>query len=505
MSGKEEDIMLKLTSNEREVLNKIKGKSLLSSLVSSTGLKQVEVMRAIQWLGNKGLVETNKVEKERYVLGENGEKALKEGLPEKRLLERLKGKKITIRSIQANPEQFDIERGELNFAIGALRRKNAIKMDSEGVSITNKGEDLLKKGFEEQKIISDIKEGKDIDKNMLKDLIRRKDFVELVKEKDREVWLTPFGKKVKGKLSKIKTLERLTPEIIKKESWRGKKFRHYDIKAVVPKINAGRKHFINETINYVRKIWIELGFKEMSGRIVQNAFWDMDALFVPQDHPAREMQDTFYVKGKREVPSKLFKEISRVHENGGKTESKGWGSPLDKNKSEMLLLRTHSTVLSAITLSQLSEEDIPGKYFTVSKVFRNETLDWSHLFEFYQVEGIVVADEVNFSYLKGFLSQFYEKMGYDKIRIKPAYFPYTEPSAEVLVYSKEKKSWIELGGAGIFRPEVTVPLLGREIPVLAWGLGLGRIMMPYYGFKDLRDLYRNDIKVLRRIKKFMRV
>jgi phenylalanyl-tRNA synthetase alpha chain len=243
----------------------------------------------------------------------------------------------------------------------------------------------------------------------------------------------------------------------------------------------------------------------MSGNIVQNAFWDMDALFVPQDHPAREMQDTFYVEGKRDVPSRLFKEVSNVHKNGGKTGSKGWGMALDKDISEGLLLRTHSTVLSAITLSQLSEKDIPGKYFTVSKVFRNETLDWKHLFEFYQVEGIVVAEEANFSYLKGFLSQFYEKMGYDKIRIKPAYFPYTEPSVEVLVYSKEKKDWIELGGAGIFRPEVTVPLLGREVPVLAWGLGLGRIMIPYFGFEDLRDLYRNDIEVLRRIKKFMRV
>lgn len=504
MSGKEEDITLKLTSNEREVLSRMDGKELLSSLVSSTGLKQVEVMRAIQWLGNKGLVESKKVENERYVLGKNGKKALKKGLPEKRLLGKL-GRKVSIKDIQSNPSNFDIDKDELNFAIGALRRKQAIEMDSEGINVTSKGKELLEKGFDEEDALNQIHKGKKPDKKILKGLMRRKEFVELEKEKDREVWLTALGKKVKGRLSKIKTLERLTPELIKKGGWRGKKFRHYDIRAVVPKINAGRKHFVTETIEYVRKIWIELGFKEMSGNIVQNAFWDMDALFVPQDHPAREMQDTFYVEGKRDVPSRLFKEVSNVHKNGGKTGSKGWGMALDKDISEGLLLRTHSTVLSAITLSQLSEKDIPGKYFTVSKVFRNETLDWKHLFEFYQVEGIVVAEEANFSYLKGFLSQFYEKMGYDKIRIKPAYFPYTEPSVEVLVYSKEKKDWIELGGAGIFRPEVTVPLLGREVPVLAWGLGLGRIMIPYFGFEDLRDLYRNDIEVLRRIKKFMRV
>ena len=184
------------------------------------------------------------------------------------------------------------------------------------------------------------------------------------------------------------------------------------------------------------------------------------------------------------------------------TTELGW-IELEKIKLEYAKLGLQSNVDNKEI--QLKPEQIPGKYFTVSKVFRNETLDWKHLFEFYQVEGIVISEEVNFSYLKGFLEIFYKKMGYDKIRIKPAYFPYTEPSAEVEVYSEQKKSWIELGGAGIFRPEVTVPLLGKEIPVLAWGLGLGRIMMPYFGFSDLRDLYRNDIKVLRRIKKFMRV
>jgi phenylalanyl-tRNA synthetase alpha chain len=231
----------------------------------------------------------------------------------------------------------------------------------------------------------------------------------------------------------------------------------------------------------------------------------LDSLFVPQDHPAREMQDTFYVKETQDIPEKTFSKVSKMHLKGLDEKSKGWGEVLDLQVSKKMLLRTHCTVLSARTLASLKEEDLPGKFFSIGKVFRNEALDWSHLFEFYQIEGIVVSDSVNFSCLKGYLREFYKKMGYDKVRIKPSFFPYTEPSAEIEVYLEKKKTWMELGGAGLFRPEVTKALFGREIPVLAWGLGMGRIIMPYYEFSDIRDIYKNDLSMLRTIKKFSRV
>ena len=200
----------------------------------------------------------------------------------------------------------------------------------------------------------------------------------------------------------------------------------------------------------------------------------------------------------------IWKKIKEVHENGGDTGSKGWETKWSESIAKENLLRTHTTVLSAQTISKLKESDLPAKFFSVGKVFRNEALDWKHLFEFYQVEGIVIDPDANLKHLKGYLKEFYNKMGYTDVRMRPAHFPYTEPSVEVEVFHPVKKEWIELGGAGIFRPEVTKPLFGTEIPVLAWGQGMGRIIMEYWRLNDLRDLYKNDIKQLREMNFWMK-
>ena len=172
--------------------------------------------------------------------------------------------------------------------------------------------------------------------------------------------------------------------------------------------------------------------------------------------------------------------------------------------SRKLVLRTHTTCLSARTLAELKKENLPAKFFAIGKCFRNETVDWSHGFEFNQTEGIVVDKDANFRHLLGYLKQFFKKMGFEKVRFRPAYFPYTEPSVEIDVFHPEKKVWLELGGAGIFRPEVTIPLLGEHIPVLAWGPGFDRTLMDYYGIKDLRELYKNDLTKLRNMKFWIR-
>ena len=201
----------------------------------------------------------------------------------------------------------------------------------------------------------------------------------------------------------------------------------------------------------------------MQGTITQTSFWNLDTLFVPQDHPAREMQDTFFIGTKHKIkrgniPEELVKKIKEVHENGWTTGSKGWGGKWNSDKAKEILLRTHTTALSSKKLARIKKEDLPAKYFSIGKVFRNEALDWKHLFEFYQVEGIVVDPNANFRHLIGYLKEFYKKMGYDKIKIKPSFFPYTELSCEVYLLHPTKKEWIETGGAGIFRPEVTKPL-----------------------------------------------
>jgi len=195
---------------------------------------------------------------------------------------------------------------------------------------------------------------------------------------------------------------------------------------------------------------------------------------------------------------KLVENIKMAHEGRLIEKSAGWQYQWNEELAKKVVLRTHTTVISSQTLKKIADnKEFPAKYFAIGKCFRNETIDWSHGFEFYQTEGIVVDENANLPQLLGYLIEFYKKMGYEKIRIRPHYFPYTEPSIEIDAWNKERKSWIEVGGAGIFRPEVTMPFFGKNIPVLAWGPGFDRIIMEFFEIKDLREMYANDIKQLR--------
>ena len=245
-----------------------------------------------------------------------------------------------------------------------------------------------------------------------------------------------------------------------------------------------------------------MGFKEMTGNLTQSGFWNFDALFTAQDHPVREMQDTFFIRNKEaKLPNKeLVNQVKAAHE--GKIKgSKGWQYDWKEQDAKKVVLRTHTTCLSAQTLKKIQEnKEFPAKYFALGKCFRNETLDWSHGFEFNQAEGIVVDENANFRQLLGYLKQFAKKMGFNKVRFRPAYFPYTEPSIEGDIWVEEKKEWIEVFAAGMFRPEVTIPIFGRHIPVLAWGPGFDRMIMNFFKIKDLREMYKNDINKLRKMK-----
>jgi len=305
-----------------------------------------------------------------------------------------------------------------------------------------------------------------------------------------------------GKEIKSDLVEEVTSEVIK--GYKKQRFRKYDISAGAPKIYGGKKHFVNQSIEYARKIWSEMGFKEMSGSLAMTSFWNFDALFTAQDHPVREMQDTFFLGTKGRLPDKkIVNAVKEAHESGVQG-SKGWQYSWKEEEAKKVVLRTHTTCLSAQTLSKLKEKDIPAKYFSVGKCFRNETLDWSHGFEFNQTDGIVVDENANFRNLLGYLKEFFMKMGFSDVKFVPSYFPYTEPSVEVYGYLKEKKVWIEIGGAGMLRPEVVVPLLGKYVPVLAWGPGFDRTLMDYYKIQDLRELYSNDIKQLRERRVWMK-
>lgn len=479
-------------------------------VVEKSGLDAAKVKRALAYLDNKGVIKMRFEEKKMIVLGDNGIVYIKNELPERRLLIALSKKKQL--SIQDAKKEANLSNNEVSVALGTLKKKALIEFNQGKMTLNTNNKEIIKPFLEETFMKSLPIEYSKLtpeQKFAFENLKKRKDIISVEETKQPLYEVTNLGKKLLKNLNKVKTyskntIESLDAEMLKTGSWKGKKFRHYDINTGVPKLNGGKRHFVNQAIQYGKKIWLDMGFEEMEGSVTNTSFWDFDSLFVPQDHPAREMQDTFFLNEKGKLPDKkIVNAVKAAHEKGTKG-SKGWQYKWSEEEAKRMVLRTHTTVLSAQTLSKLKKKDWPAKYFAMGRVYRNETVDWKHSFEFNQTEGIVIDPNATFRDLLGYLKKFFGKMGFPKARFRPAYFPYTEPSVEVEVFHPTLKKWIELGGAGILRPEVTEPLLGEPVPVLAWGLGYDRIIFDYYNITDIRDLSNNNLEKLRNTKFWMR-
>jgi len=490
------DITEQLSPIERKIIPFLN--LTIKEIIEKSKLDKTTVLRALKFLENKGLIKLETKTKRIIDLGTNGIYYKKTHLPERKLLTLLESNKYT--PLEEAKKLSKLSDNEFKVSLGVLKKKALITLSNGKISLATSKAELAKKSLEERFL-----ESLPIEKSALKpeqklafeNLKRRKNIIEIKDKKTVSFTLTPQGKEIAGKEIKSNLIEEITSGIIK--SWtRNKKFRKYDIKSPVPSINGGKKHFVTQAVEYAKKVWTDMGFKEMTGTLTQTSFWNFDALFQPQDHPVRDMHDTFFIKDiEGKLPNKeIVKKVKQSHETG-LGGSKGWRYQWKEEDAEKVLLRTHTTCLSAQTLANLKPEDLPAKFFAIGRNFRNETVDWSHGFEFNQTEGIVVDPDANFKNLLGYLKEFFRKMGFENIRFSPAYFPYTEPSVEINVWHPEKRVWLELGGAGIFRPEVTIPLLGKPIPVLAWGPGFDRIIMDTYKIKDLREMYKNDLKQLR--------
>ncbi len=293
-------------------------------------------------------------------------------------------------------------------------------------------------------------------------------------------------------------IDRLTPQVIRSGEWKDKKLRMYDVVTNVPKIYAARKQHYRKFLEWVRQKFMSLGFTEMNGPIVESEFWNMDALFMPQFHSARDIHDVYYVKEPvyGDVDESILKKVKASHENGFGTGSKGWNYSFDVKKTRRLVLRSQGTACSARTLAS-KDLKIPGKYFGITRCFRKDVIDATHNVDFYQTEGIIVEEGLNIRHLFGLLNMFAKEFANaQEVKIVPGYFPFTEPSCELFAKHPEL-GWVELGGAGIFRPEVVKPLLGKEVSVLAWGIGIDRIAMFKLGIKDIRQLFSHDLEFLK--------
>lgn len=410
-----------------------------------------------------------------YRLTEEGEKYLSGGLPERKLIKKLK----------AGPLAFDEVKKMEDSAIAILwAKKNGWVDISEGsMTLSELGEKALETENMIEKGLREVSKSGTSSEAVLNTLLSRKLIIEA---RERKVFAE-------------KEISQLTPEIIVTRAWEKVPFREYDVRAPAPVFHPGKKQLYRAFMDDVKRELIAMGFQEMEGPLTELAFFNMDALFTPQDHPARGIHDVYFVKepkfGSVKNYGNFVKNVKKAHTEGI-AGSKGWGIPFSEKESARLVLRSHGTALSARTLIR-KDLKIPGAYFAVARCFRPDKLDATHLMEFNQLEGIILNENVNFRNLLGLLKEFARIiMGTDKVRFRPAYFPFTEPSVQGLVWHEGLKEWIEILPAGVFRPELTKPL-GIDAPVLAWGLGADRLFMIKEGITDMRELFSHDLKFLR--------
>ncbi|MGD8545336.1 MAG: phenylalanine--tRNA ligase subunit alpha [Candidatus Bathyarchaeota archaeon] len=497
--------MVELRKNESKTLltiEKLGGKASVQQISEEGNLSKSAIMRAALTLKDQELIEILERKQTTIELNDEGRFYAENGLPERRLINALKnldGKA----PIKKTVKKAGLQKQSVPIALGWLRRKKwaTINTKTDELKLTKP-----EKEFADEQLLELLnKKGKvlveDLDTELQSEfkVLKRRKLLKTHEETRRTIEITKNGwKTIEQGITVPNKVTQLTPELIISGKWREKEIARFDVTKPGPKIYPAKKHPVQQIIQRVKEIFVEMGFQEIRGPIVETAFWNFDALFQPQDHPAREMHDTFYLEYPKtgELPERnLVKKVADTHEDGWKTGSTGWQYSWSSEEAKKLILRTHTT---ATTIRYLAEnKEPPVKVFSVDRVYRNEKMDYQNISEFHQVEGIIMDREVTLRDLIGTLKEFYLRLGFNKIRFWPSYFPYTEPSAQSMVYIPKIEKWVELGGMGMFRPEVLIPL-GIKHPVLAWGLGLERLIMLKLNVKDMRFLYENDLGWIRR-------
>ncbi|MBK9127484.1 MAG: phenylalanine--tRNA ligase subunit alpha [Phycisphaerales bacterium] len=469
----------------------------IRALAAGLGLDQSPVTAACGELKAAGLVEVTESTFEELRLGPEGEPFASQPLPERVIVAALAraGGSARITDIPASTDLTPAQVG------GTLRwlaqrgwaRKQGDQLVLESASDQPQPDERLLQALAGGRVATRGEleaEGLPV-ADALKLLAPRKGFLVIKERTERTVALSAAGRDLLARGVRAKRrVTQLTPELLAEGGWREVELAPYDVTLAAKKLYPGKEHPFQRVLSQARRVFLEMGFEEVVSPWVESSFWDFDALFQPQDHPARDMQDTFYVAHPercRLPDDALVERVRQTHENGWQTGSTGWQYRWDRGLADKPVLRTHTTAATMRALARHTEGR-PGKYFVIGPVFRRETVDYKHLPVFHQVDGIIVDPKASLASLVGTLQAFYAKMGFPRVRVVPSFFPYTEPSAEVHLWLESRGAWVEMGGSGIFRPEVTRPV-GIEDRVLAWGLGLERLAMFLYDVKAIGDLF----------------
>ncbi|MBN2489679.1 MAG: phenylalanine--tRNA ligase subunit alpha [Planctomycetes bacterium] len=481
----------------------------LDALAAEVDIDPARVKVALDALATGGFVAVLEETALEYRLGPKGRALAGRPLPERAVIEALVAGAGAAR-IAELASTCGLEAREAGESLRWLAEKGWARRTGEAIALTEAGRAAAGRPDADEVLLAVLAEaggrlgeaelrarGVDLDRALTlfdkrKQLVERKDRVR------RSARCLAAGRALLAAgVRARREVTQLTPELLADGKWRDVEIKPYDVTLAAETLVPGKEHPFRRVLEETRRVFLEMGFTEIVSPCCESSFWDFDALFQPQDHPARDLQDTFYVKRPAAVrlPSdSLVGEVAATHENGGSTGSIGWGYRWDKALATRPVLRTHTTAATIRALA--ADPRPPRKVFCVGPVFRNETITYKHLPVFHQVDGIIIDRAASLACLLGTLGAFYRKMGFKRFQFRPAFFPYTEPSVEVFVWHEVKGDWVEMGGSGLFRPEVTRPF-GCEVPVLAWGLGLERLAMFRYGIERIRELYDAPLEWLK--------
>ncbi len=479
----------------------------VAQLAEELGEDPATVTGAAFELEETGLLSVEAHASETVALTEEGRRYRVEGLPEIRLRSA---------ALEAGADEAPVEMGrvigaadlegpEVDIALSNFARKGYGEIDGGEISLAAdpKHDPASDPEAEALDAIADGGAGS-LDAAII-DRLESRELIERTETTVRRVTLTDEG--VTALMEGIETAEtvgEITPELLTSGAWETVEFAEYNVEADAETIHGGKAHILRQTADRVKDVLVGMGFQEMEGPHADADFWINDCLFMPQDHPARTHWDRFAldVPPMEELPDDLMARVEDAHRNGVGPEGDGYHSPWDEDFARAVALRGHTTSLSMRYLSghAVGELEPPERYFSVEKVYRNDTLDPTHLLEFFQIEGWVMAEELSVRDLMGTFTEFYEQFGITDLEFKPHYNPYTEPSFELFGKHPETGELIEIGNSGIFREEVLSPL-GVDCDVMAWGLALERLLMLMYGFEDIRDVHGTlcDLELLRNV------
>ena len=481
------------------------------SLLEKSKLSIDQIRRGIEWLKFKNLIIIEDSTEFEISLKKSMENYGDFLLPERKLINCIKSDNTKIVDIVKGNEFNDNEK-EVFAAIRYAKNNGWIKIQNNNILLLPQCDNLSQEEILIKKIIKkNTVLLSDLDKSeisLFDVLKKRPNILNIKKIINKKYKISDLGILACQKLflknnydnnanANGKIIEgKITPELLVNGKWRNLNISQIDVEAPLPLLNCGRKNPLIDFIDEVKEILIGMGFSEIEGNLAQSSFWNFDALFIPQDHSARDMQDTFYLFSQKDIVSLLpsndiIKSVSGIHEYY-------WGYKWNLSESKPYVLRTHTTPVTIQYLA--SEKPEKDKVFLIGRVFRNEKASFKHLVEFHQVEGIFTSPDANLRQLMGIQTEFYSKLGIKKVKFWPTFFPYTEPSIQSMIYNEKFDKWIELFGMGIFRPEVTLPL-GIKNPVLAWGGGFERLAMLRFNLDDIRDLYSNNLSWLKSVPK----